>query len=84
MCRTLELGRSIDAKARHPIARFDRRTCNGEVITSNLIVSEGSFMASIHCELRRRNIEVPLHGHDLIAEMRGQVALPTLREISCG
>ncbi len=80
VCRTLDLNRSIEGIAACPIASLDRRAFNDEVIAANLVAGEGLFIASIHRQLKRRSIEVPFYEHDLVAEMRGQVAPRILHE----
>jgi uncharacterized protein YbbK (DUF523 family) len=78
VCWTLDLNRSVEILGACPVSGLDRDAFNEKVIAANLVAGAGLFIASIRSQLERKNLEVPFYEHDLVSEMRGQVAPPIL------
>ena len=66
---TLDLRRSLPVIADPTL---DRDTLNRQAIAACVQPGAGSLMGSLRQELRRRRLEVPFLGFDLVAEMRGE------------
>jgi predicted secreted protein len=77
---TLDLRRSFEVIASCPVAGLERDTFNERAVADCRIVGEGLFIRTLKRQLSRRQIEVPLLEHDLVAEMHGdpQVSLEVL------
>jgi predicted secreted protein len=66
---TLDLPAAVSALTHCPAARLDRRTLNEGIIAANVCPGEGLFIHPLRQRLTRAGAHVPMHEHDLLAEL---------------
>ena len=66
---TLNLPAAVGALTRCPAARLDRRTLNEDIIAASVGPGEGLFIRALRGRLAASGTSVPMHDHDLLAEL---------------
>ena len=66
---TLDLPAAVSALTRCPAARLDRRTLNEGIIAAHVRPGEGLFIHALRQRLAHAGAGIPLHEHDLLAEL---------------
>lgn len=69
---TLDIKKSVDFLANTGIDELDRNKMNEFGVKECLIEGKGFFIEALEDELRKENIKIKLHEHDLISEMNGK------------
>ena len=68
---TLDIRRSFEAVAACPLASINRDTLNERAVVQCRVAGDGLFIRALRRQLTRRQLNLPLVEHDLVAEMLG-------------
>jgi hypothetical protein len=66
------MDRSFDVVAGLDLGTLDRETMNERVYADCVVEGAGWFIEALRKELDKAGLEIGVHGHDLIAEMKGE------------